>query len=72
MSPRFTDRECRVIGLLAQGLPNAEMALRLSVTESTVKGILKSCFDKSGMHSRLQLVVWCWHHNIVELPKRLQ
>lgn len=52
----LNDRETEVLRLLVQGLTNKEIAVRLEVSESTVKNILQQLFAKSGVRTRSQLV----------------
>ena len=51
----MTDRT-EVLRLLVQGLTNKEIAVRLDVSESTVKNILQQLFAKSTVRTRSQLV----------------
>ena len=53
----LTTREQDVLGLLAAGLPNAEIAVRLIVTVGTVKTHIKGIYSKLGVHSRTQAIV---------------
>ena len=50
-------REREVAAAVAEGLSNKEIALRLALTERTVKAHLAAVFDKLGVRDRLQLVV---------------
>jgi DNA-binding NarL/FixJ family response regulator len=50
--PVLSDREKQVLGMVAAGLTNAEIAERLYLAESTVKGHLSSAFAKLGVHTR--------------------
>jgi DNA-binding CsgD family transcriptional regulator len=52
----LTDREKTITRLVCQGLPTREIAGRLHLTTDTVQDHLKSIFDKTGVHSRGQLV----------------
>jgi DNA-binding NarL/FixJ family response regulator len=50
--PVMTEREVEVLGLLAEGLGNREMARRLLVSEATVKSHLTHVYAKLGVDSR--------------------
>ena len=55
--PELTDREREVLELVARGLDNADVALRLSVSPKTVRNHVTSIFDKLGLHTRPQVIV---------------
>lgn len=52
----LTPRELEVLGLLAAGLSNKEMAERLFVSENTIKTHCSRVFDKLGAGRRTQAV----------------
>ncbi|WP_113699317.1 response regulator [Nonomuraea lactucae] len=55
----LTGRERDVLNLLALGLSNASIAVRLGVTEKTVKNHLNSVYGKLKVRSRTEaLLVW--------------
>ena len=55
-APQFNDRQRRVLRFVLEGLSNKEIAWRLQISESYVKAILQSLFQKTGVRTRGQLV----------------
>ncbi|HYU45453.1 MAG TPA: response regulator transcription factor [Terriglobales bacterium] len=54
----LTNREEEVVRLLAEGLQNREIARELNLSEHTVKNYLFRIFDKLGVSSRVELVLY--------------
>ena len=52
----ITPREHEILGLIAEGLSNREIAERLFVSENTVKTHSSRLFDKMGVGRRVQAV----------------
>jgi DNA-binding NarL/FixJ family response regulator len=52
----LSEREQQVLALLAEGAPNKEAAMRLQITERTVKAHVTSIFNKLGVNSRAEAV----------------
>src|SRR5262249_9083971 len=52
----FNDRQRKVLRFVLEGLSNKEIAWRLQISESYVKAILQSLFQKTGVRTRGQLV----------------
>jgi two-component system nitrate/nitrite response regulator NarL len=50
-------RETHVADLVAEGLPNKEIALRLGITEHTVSNYLFRIYNKLGISTRVELVL---------------
>lgn len=53
----LTPREIEVLHLIAEGLPNKQIALRLMISEHTVKFHVNSILTKLGAQSRTEAVV---------------
>lgn len=53
----ITPREHEILGLIAEGLSNREIAERLFVSENTVKTHSSRVFDKLGVNRRVQAVL---------------
>jgi DNA-binding NarL/FixJ family response regulator len=58
----LTPREEQVVALVADGLSNREAAHELSLSENTVKKYLFHIFDKLGISSRVELVLFAVSH----------
>jgi DNA-binding NarL/FixJ family response regulator len=54
----LASRETEVANLVAIGLPNKEIALRLGITEHTVSNYLFRIYNKLGICSRVELVLY--------------
>ena len=55
--PELTESELAVVGLVARGATNREIAERLYVSPYTVNSHLRHVFVKLGIHSRVELVL---------------
>ena len=53
-----SEREHRVIALVAQGLKNREVAADIGTTEHVVKNYLRVIYDKLGLWNRVELALW--------------
>jgi len=52
----LTSRETNVLQLLVQGLSNKEIAVRVDLSESSVKNTIQQLFARTGVRTRSQLV----------------
>jgi two-component system nitrate/nitrite response regulator NarL len=59
-------RERQVLGLLAQGLKNREIAKATILSEGTVKVYLTRLFNKVGVHDRLELALFALGNSFVD------
>lgn len=63
-SSALSQRERKIVALVAQGFKNKEMAERMFISEQTVKNHLHNIFDKLGVSDRLELALYAIHHNL--------
>ncbi|HEY0704940.1 MAG TPA: response regulator transcription factor [Candidatus Acidoferrales bacterium] len=55
----LTEREEKVVHLVAEGLTNKQISAELELSEHTVKNYLFKIFDKLGVSTRVELVLYC-------------
>lgn len=60
--PLLTAREEQVVALVADGLSNREVADELGLSEHTIKKYMLRIFDKLGISTRVELVLYALNH----------
>jgi DNA-binding NarL/FixJ family response regulator len=60
----LTPREAEVLGLIAAGRTNAEIAEALVVSAATVKSHVNHIFAKTGVRDRAQAVVYAYENGL--------
>jgi DNA-binding NarL/FixJ family response regulator len=61
----LTDREEEVLRLVGAGMPNKLIALRLGISEKTVKSHLTNIFHRLDVTDRTQAALWAQRHGLV-------
>ncbi|GAC1660000.1 MAG: response regulator transcription factor [Acidobacteriaceae bacterium] len=66
---RLSDKELLIISCVTQGLRNKEIANELNTSEQVIKNYLRKVYDKLGVSDRLELALYCIHHQLLKSPK---
>jgi DNA-binding NarL/FixJ family response regulator len=67
---QLTAREKQIVGLVAHGLSNSDIATTLTISHATAKTHVSRAMAKLGARDRAQLVVLAYQHHLVEPPDR--
>ena len=65
-SVNLTGRELDVINLIAEGLPNKEIAKRLFIETQTVKNHIHNILDKLQLHNRFEAVNYARERSLLK------
>jgi DNA-binding NarL/FixJ family response regulator len=65
--PRLTDRELEVLGLVAQGKGNRDIAADLFISENTVKNHIRNILEKLQLHSRMEAVIYAVREKLLDI-----
>jgi DNA-binding NarL/FixJ family response regulator len=58
-------RETEIVKMVAAGLRNKEIAMKLSIGEGTVKTHLHTIYEKLGVHGRVELTMYALERGII-------
>lgn len=64
----LTDREREVIGLVAEGLRNQQIAEKLFISPITVRHHLTSIFSKLDLNNRFELAIFAYRNGLANMP----
>jgi|SRR5579885_94571 len=67
---RLTARELEIIGCVAQGLRNSEIAEQLSISEGTVKTHINRVFQKLRLRDRVELALYALREHLATVRNR--
>lgn len=70
--PRLSAKELNIISLITQGKRNKEIASQIGTTEQVVKNYLRKIYEKLGVSDRLELALYCLHHQLDKKAKEVQ
>ena len=62
----LTDRELEVLTLVAEGLTNRQIALKLSISIKTVQSHRANLMDKLDLHDRTELVRYAIRRGLIK------
>jgi len=60
----LTPRELQIVSGVVSGRSNKQIASRFGISEDTVKHHLSNIFDKTGVSTRVELVVFAYTHKL--------
>ena len=61
----LSKRETEIVKMVAAGLRNKEIAMKLSIGEGTVKTHLHTIYEKLGVHGRVELTTYAIEHGLI-------
>jgi DNA-binding NarL/FixJ family response regulator len=64
--PRLNEKEFAIISCITRGMRNKEIAYQIGTTEQVVKNYLRKIYDKLGVSDRLELALYCLHHQLLK------
>src|SRR5580693_3518387 len=70
IQPKLSKKELAIISCITRGMRNKEIAYQIGTTEQVIKNYLRKVYDKLGVSDRLELALYCLHHEL--LKKYLQ
>ena len=65
---QLTTREREIVGLVAHGMSNTDIATALTISHATAKTHVSHAMGKLGARDRAQLVALAYQHHLVEPP----
>jgi DNA-binding NarL/FixJ family response regulator len=60
----LSKRETEIVKMVAAGLRNKEIAVKLSISEGTVKTHLHTIYEKLGVHGRVELTMYAYERGL--------
>jgi DNA-binding NarL/FixJ family response regulator len=64
--PKLSKKELAIITCITRGMRNKEIAYQIGTTEQVIKNYLRKVYDKLGVSDRLELALYCLHHQLLK------
>ena len=71
LQPRLSPKELAIIAYITQGKRNKEIAYQVGTTEQVIKNYLRKIYEKLGVSDRLELALYCLHHQLDKKAKEI-
>ncbi len=66
IQPKLSKKEIAIISCITRGMRNKEIAYQIGTTEQVIKNYLRKVYDKLGVSDRLELALYCLHHELLK------
>ena len=66
LQPKLSPKELSIITCITRGMRNKEIAYQIGTTEQVIKNYLRKIYDKLGVSDRLELALYCMHHQLLK------
>jgi DNA-binding NarL/FixJ family response regulator len=66
LQPKLSKKELAIISCITRGMRNKEIAYQIGTTEQVIKNYLRKVYDKLGVSDRLELALYCLHHELLK------
>ncbi|HUZ94286.1 MAG TPA: response regulator transcription factor [Edaphobacter sp.] len=66
VQPKLSKKELAIISCITRGMRNKEIAYQVGTTEQVIKNYLRKIYDKLGVSDRLELALYCLHHELLK------
>lgn len=64
--PQLSVKEVAIITCITRGMRNKEIAYQIGTSEQVIKNHLRKIYDKLGVSDRLELALYCLHHQVLK------
>lgn len=72
VQPKLSRKELAIISCITRGMRNKEIAYQIGTTEQVIKNYLRKVYDKLGVSDRLELALYCLHHELLKQYDEVQ